>query len=106
MFQYEKFDGGSTALSYFRKCVEDICKEVGAPVPDYATISKFYFDKEYSPVDVFRMTNDKIKITKAKITIEWTDQYGTDSRDFSNADQIRKFFEAFPLLKQYIRKNK
>lgn len=104
MYQYENYNGENTSLSYYKRCVEEICSNVGVPIPDYNTITRYYFSKIYSPVDVFRMTNNTLKIKGAKVTIEWTDQYGHGSRDFTNSRQIREFFEDFPVLKEHLQK--
>lgn len=104
MVQYEHYNGENTSLSYFKRCVEEICANVGVPIPDYNTITRYYFSKIYSPIDVFRMTNNELKIKGAKVTIEWTDQYGHGSRDFTHARQIREFLEDFPTLKNHLQK--
>ncbi len=50
------------------------------------------------------MTNKNLNIKEAKVTIEWTDQYGHGSRDFTHAKQIREFLEDFPALKHQLGK--
>ncbi len=102
MNQYEHYNGDNSTLTYYKGCVEELCKNVGIPVPDYNTITRYYFSKVYSPVDVFRMTNNRLRIKGAKVTIEWTDQYGHGSRDFTHARQIREFLDDFPALKQQL----
>lgn len=105
MNRYQNVNGGNASLNYFKGCIEELCKNVGVAVPDYNTISRFYFSRNYTPVDVFRMTNDKLNIKRAKVTIEWVDQYGHGSRDFTHAKQIREFLEDFPALKEQLQKN-
>jgi len=106
MNEYEIYTGANSSLTFFKRCVEDLCNNVGVPVPDYNTISRYYFSKKYSPVDVFRMTNKNLNIREAKVTIEWTDQYGHGSRDFTHAKQIREFLEDFPTLKHHLQKTR
>ncbi|MEQ8556377.1 MAG: hypothetical protein RIC06_10200 [Cyclobacteriaceae bacterium] len=104
MKEYQQYTGANVSLSFFKRCVEELCSNVGVSVPDYNTISRYYFNRDYSPVDVFRMTNDKLKIKGAKVTIEWIDQYGHGSRDFTHARQIREFLEDFPVLKEQLQR--
>ncbi|XOV94860.1 MAG: hypothetical protein ACFHWX_09160 [Bacteroidota bacterium] len=104
MNQYQDYTGDNVSLAFYMRCVEELCNNVGVPIPDYNTISRYYFSRKYSPVDVFRMTNNKLNIREAKVTIEWTDQYGHGSRDFTHASQIREFLEDFPALKHQLGK--